>query len=65
MIITDQSWRKMPKKTEDYEEHCPDFSSRLDFEDNECWVILCGAGKVAGCTLRVLETIKHKKINII
>ena len=53
------------KKTEDFELHCPDFTDRLKFEDNECWVALCGAGKVAGCTLRVLETIKEKAINII
>ena len=63
--ITAEDFPSTCKKTEDYEEYCPDFGDRLKFEDEECWVALCGAGKVAGCTLRALETIKHKKINII
>jgi len=63
--ITSKDFSKHCKKTEDYEEHCPDFSSRLDFEDDECWVALCGAGMVAGCVLKALETIKHKTINLI
>ena len=63
--ITTKDFPKSCKKTEDYEQHCPDFSNRLKFDDDECWVVLCGAGKVAGCTLRVLETIKNKKINIV
>ena len=63
--ITSKDFPKHCKKTEHYEEHCPDFSKRLEFEEDECWVALCGAGKVGGCTLRVLETIKHKTINII
>ena len=63
--ITSKDFSKQCKKTEDYEEHCPDFSDRLDFEDDECWVALCGAGMVAGCALKALETIKHKTINLI
>jgi hypothetical protein len=62
--ITSEDFPKKCKKTEDYEQYCPDFSDRFDFSDDECWVALCGSGKVAGCSLRVLETIKHKKINI-
>ena len=65
ILITAKDFPKQCKKTEHYEEHCPDFSERLKFDEDECWAVLCGAGKVAGCTLRVLETIKHKKINII
>ena len=65
ITIMPKDFPKQCKKTEDYEEHCPDFSKRLKFKEDECWVALCGAGKVAGCTLRVLETIKNKKINII
>jgi len=63
--ITADYFPKHCKKTEHYEEHCPDFSEHLNFNEDECWVALCGAGKVAGCTLRVLETIKDKIINII
>ncbi len=63
--ITAKDFPKDCKKTEDYEAKCPDFTERLSFTEDECWVAICGAGKVAGCTLRVLETIKHKVINII
>jgi len=63
--ITASDFPKHCKNTEDFERHCPDFSDRLKFEDEECWAFLCGSGKVPGCTLRVLETIKHKKINIV
>ena len=65
ITITADDFPKHCKKTEDYEEHCPDFSDRLSFDGDECWVALCGAGKVSGCALRVLETIKDKTINII
>ena len=63
--ILAQDFPKKCKNVEDYEKFCPNFSKRLKFSDDECWVALCGAGKVSGCTLRVLEKIKHKKINII
>ena len=65
ITITSDDFPEHCKKTEDYEEHCPDFSKKLKFTEDECWVALCGAGKVAGCTLRVLEKIKDKKVNII
>ena len=63
--ILPEDFPKKCKKTEDYEKFCPSFSKKLKFDEEECWVALCGAGKVAGCTLRVLEKIKHKKINIL
>jgi len=65
ITITKDDFPSSCQKTEDYETHCPDFSDRLSFDEDECWVALCGAGKVSGCALRVMETIKHKKINII
>ena len=45
--------------------YCPRFTRKLKFSNEECWVALSGAGKVAGSTLRILQTIKNKKINII
>jgi len=63
--ILSSDFPKKCKKVEDYEEFCPNFTKRLKFADNECWVVLCGAGKVAGCTLRALQNIKNKKINIV
>ena len=53
------------KKVEDYEMKCPAFKKELIFKDKECWVILSGAGKVAGATLRILEKIKDKQINVV
>ena len=50
---------------EEYEENLPDVSHLLNFEEDECYFVVCGAGKVASCTLRLLESIKDKKINII
>ena len=63
--ILPEDFPKNCKKVEDYEEFCPDFSNRFDFSENECWVALSGSGKIPGCTLRVLEIIKNKKINIL
>jgi hypothetical protein len=40
------------------------FKNNLD-EDHEAYFILCGSGKIAGCTLWLLREIKHLKINII
>ena len=60
------NYSDFPKKcntTEEYEEHCPNFTKRLKFSESECWVALSGTGKISGATLRILEKIKHKKIN--
>lgn len=65
ILITAKDFPKKCSKVEEYEKFCPNFSKRLKFSDDECWVALCGSGKTPGCTLRVLETIKNKKINII
>ena len=55
---------------EDFEAKCPNFfrgkNSRfknLKFE--KCWFVLCGGSKCSSATLRILETIKNKKINIL
>jgi hypothetical protein len=53
------------KKVEDFESKCPSFKKELTFRQKECWVFVCGAGKVSGATLRILEKIKTKKINIV
>jgi len=53
------------KKVEDYEDRCPVFKKELSFRAKECWVFVSGAGKVSGATLRILEKIKNKKINVV
>jgi hypothetical protein len=65
ITITSEDFPKHCKKTEDYEEYCPKFTKKLKPVEGECWVAVCGADKVAGCTLAVLEKIKDKKINVI
>ena len=52
-------------KAEDFEKKCPAFKKELSFREKECWVFVSGAGKVAGATLRILEKIKDKKINVV
>ena len=53
------------KTVEQFEEKCPSFKKELSFRQKECTVVLSGAGKVAGATLKILEKIKDKKINIV
>ena len=53
------------RKTEDFESKCPSFKKELNFKEKECWIFLSGAGKVAGSTLRILEKLKDKKINVV
>ena len=62
------SIKDFPKKcstAEEFEKFCPNLTKKLKFAEKECWVVLCGTDKVAGATLRMLESIKNKIINII
>jgi hypothetical protein len=65
ICITESDFPSKCKKEEDFEEHCPKFKKQLSFKQDECWFVLCGASKCSSATLRLLETIKKKKINII
>ena len=54
---------------EDFETKCPNFfrgkNSRFkNLKFNECWFFVCGGSKCSSATLRILESIKDKKINI-
>ena len=49
---------------EEYEENTPKFRKKLSFDEEEVWFIVCGAGKIASCSLAILEQIQNKKINI-
>jgi hypothetical protein len=53
------------KTVESYEAKCPTFKKELSFKEKDCWVITNGAGKVSGATLRILEKIKDKKVNLV
>ena len=50
---------------EDYEKYCPKFKKQLSFEEEECWFVLCGASITASSSLRILENLKNKKVNLI
>jgi len=48
-----------------YEQEAHKAKHLLEFEEDECYFFVCGAGKVSGATLALLEIIKHKKINLV
>ena len=50
---------------EEYEEKLPSLKKLLKFKEEECFFFVCGAGKIASASLRLLETIKNKKINVV
>ena len=58
----------VPKKKthEEYEACGPSVSKKLKLpRDKDVTVIVCGAGKVSGLTLSLLETLKNKNITVI
>ena len=48
-----------------YEQEAQKHDNLLNFEEDECYFFVCGAGKVSAATLALLEKIKHKKINLV
>jgi len=48
-----------------YEQEAQKHDNLLDFEEEECYFFVCGAGRVSAATLALLEPIKHKKINLV
>ena len=50
---------------EDYEQKLTDYAHLLEFEEEECYFFVCGAGKVSAASLRLLELIQSKKINLV
>jgi len=63
VTIVESDFPKKCKIEEDFEMHCPKFK-KLKFAEGECWFFLCGGSKCSSATLRLLETIKNKKINV-
>mgnify|MGYP003132794608 CR=1 FL=1 len=47
---------------ESYENNCPTFDLPIS---DEYWFFVCGGSKCSSATLRILETIKDKKINLV
>ena len=65
--ITMDAGSELPEfsSPEDYEQKLTDYQHLLDFEEEECYFFVCGAGKVSAASLRLLEVIQHKKINLV
>jgi len=50
---------------EEYDKTVPKLSRKLKLKDTKkAWLIVCGAGKVSGATLAVIEQIKSLEINV-
>lgn len=65
ILISENMFPSTCKKEEDYENKCPKFKKELSFKEAECWFFVCGGNRCSSATLRLLETIKNKKINIV
>ena len=65
--ITIDAGSELPEFTspEHYEEKLTDYAHLLEFEEQECYFFVCGAGKVSAASLRLLELIQDKKINLV
>jgi len=65
--ITIDAGSELPEfdSPEDYEQKLSNYKHLLDFDEQECYFFLCGAGKVSAASLRLLEVIQHKKINLV
>ena len=50
---------------EEYEESVPSLAKKLRLgKEKDIWFVLCGAGKISGATLAVLEQLKDRKIRV-
>ena len=65
ICIKESDFPSKCKTEEDFERFCPRFKKQLTFKQDECWFVVCGASKCSSATLRLLESLKNKKTNII
>ena len=65
--ITIDAGSELPEfsSPEEYEQKLTNYSHLLDFDEQECYFFVCGAGKVSASSLRLLELIQTKKINLV
>jgi hypothetical protein len=65
--ITIDAGSELPEfdSPEHYDEKLAGYQDLLSFDEKECYFFVCGAGKVSAASLRLLETIQNKKINLV
>jgi len=56
---------KQKKNHEEYDAAFPDLRRKLKFKNEEVLVVTCGAGKISGGILRLLEQIKNNTLRVI
>ena len=59
-----KSVRSQPS-SEEYEKRFPKKKELTKIKGETVWFFVCGAGKISGATLRLLEQIKDNKINVV
>ncbi len=69
IYIRQEDFPKACQTEESFEAKCPNFfrgkNSKFQKQEfDECWLFLCGGSLCSSATLRILESIKDKKINI-
>lgn len=66
-IITIDSGKEIKEQPtpEDYENNCPDFKKLFKGINNEVFLFMSPAGKISGASLRILEQLKEKKVNVV
>tara|TARA_R100001460_G_scaffold81754_1_gene122676 strand:+ start:178 stop:984 length:807 start_codon:yes stop_codon:yes gene_type:complete len=65
--ITIDAGSELPEfsSPEHYEEKLTNYKHLVEFDEDECYFFVCGAGKVSAASLRLLELIQNKKINLV
>lgn len=66
-VLTYDGGKNVPlnESSEGYENGFPNKRELKKIKNETIWFFVCGAGKIAGATLRLLEQVKENKINVV
>jgi len=56
---------ELQRTPEKYEENCPSFKKLFSSIKQDVWIILSASGMISGLSLRVLEQLKGKSLNVL
>ena len=56
---------KKKNSHEDYDASFPDLKRKLKFKDEEVLLIVCGAGRISGGTLRLVHQLKNNEVRLV